>query len=132
MKTRSYTRYSEAFKHQVVQEIESGKFSSAHAAARAYGIPGMCTVANWLRKYGRKDLIPKKISITTMSERDENQELKKRVSELEKALADAYMQGLLNESYFELACERLNMDPEAFKKKHVSNLSSVAKRKGKQ
>jgi hypothetical protein len=36
------------------------------------------------------------------------------VSELEKALADAYMQGLLNESYFEIACERLNMDPEAF------------------
>lgn len=131
MKTKSYTRYSEAFKHQVVQEIERGKFSGAHAATRAYGIPGMCTVSNWLRKYGRQDLIPKKISISTMSERDENQELKKRVSELEKALADAYMQGLLNESYFEIACERLDMDPEVFKKKHVSNLSNARKRKGK-
>ena len=124
MKTRSYTRYSEAFKHQVVQEIETGRFSGVFAATRAYGIPGSETVKGWLRKYGRDDLLPKRINITTMNERDENQELKKRVSELEKALADAYMQGLLNESYFEIACEGLNMDPEAFKKKHVSNLSN--------
>ena len=132
MKTRSYTRYSEAFKHQVVQEIETGKFSGAFAATRAYGIPGSETVKGWLRKYGRQDLMPKRISITTMKERDENQELKKRVGELEKALADAYMRGLLNESYFEIACERLNMDPEAFKKKHVSHLSSARKRKASQ
>ena len=114
MKTRSYTRYSEAFKHQVIHEIETGKFDGAHAASQAYGIPGSETVNKWLLKYGRNDLMPKQIRITTMNERDEKQELKKRVSELEKALADAYMQGLLNESYFEIACERLNMDPEAF------------------
>lgn len=132
MKTRSYTRYSEAFKHQVVQEIESGKFSGAFAATRAYGIPGSETVKAWLSKYGREDLMPKRINITTVNERDETQELKKRVRELEKALADAYMRGLLSESYFEIACERLNMDPEAFKKKHVSNLSNGQKAKGKQ
>ena len=131
MKTRSYTRYSEAFKHQVIHEIETGKFDGAHAASQAYGIPGSETVNKWLLKYGRNDLMPKQIRITTMNERDEKQELKKRVSELEKALADAYMQGLLNESYFEIACERLNMDPEAFKKKHVSNLSNGLKRKTK-
>jgi transposase-like protein len=131
MKTRSYTRYSEAFKHQVVREIENGKFSGVFAATRAYGIPGSETVKGWLLKYGRDDLMPKRITVTTMSERDENQELKKRVSELEKALADAYMRGLLNESYFEIACERLNMDPETFKKKHVSHLSSARKGKAK-
>jgi len=131
MKTRNYVRYSEAFKHQVVREIETGKFSSAYAATQAYGIPGSETINKWLRKYGRKDLMPKRISITTMKERDENQELKKRVSELEKALADAYMRGLLNESYFEIACERLKVDPEAFKKKHVSKLSSAPKGKAK-
>ena len=131
MKTRSYTRYSEAFKHQVVQEIESGKFSGAFAASRAYGIRGAETVKGWLIKYGRDDLLPQRITVTTMSARDEKQELKKRVRELEKALADAYMQGLLNESYFEIACERLNMDPETFKKKHVSHLSSVPKTKTK-
>jgi transposase-like protein len=127
MKTRSCTRYSEAFKHQVIHEIETGKFDGAHAARQAYGIPGSETVNKWLRKYGREDLMPKRIHITTMKERDEKQELKKRVSELEKALADAYMQGLLNESYFEIACERINMDPEVFKKKHVSNLSNARK-----
>ncbi len=31
-------RYSEAFKQQVVQELEEGKFRSLHAACRAYGI----------------------------------------------------------------------------------------------
>ncbi len=31
-------RYSEAFKQQVVQGLDEGKFRSLHAACRAYGI----------------------------------------------------------------------------------------------
>ena len=36
-------KYSEAFKQQVVEEIEEGRFSSANEAARAYGIRGIST-----------------------------------------------------------------------------------------
>ena len=130
MKKNSYIRYGEAFKRQVVDQIEGGKFSGAFAASRAYGINGAATVTSWLRRYGRNDLIAKEITITTVSERDEKKQLEKRVSQLEKALADAHMKGLLNESYLQIACEGLKMDLEEFKKKAVSQLSDSPRRKG--
>ena len=68
---RSYVRYSEAFKRQVVAELEDGKFSSIGEANRVYGIRGAATVAQWIRKYGREGLLPKKVKIETMKERDE-------------------------------------------------------------
>jgi transposase-like protein len=71
MKASEAVRYSEAFKHQVISELESGKFSGPFAAARAYGIPGAETVSRWLRKYGRSDLMPRRVTITTMAEQDE-------------------------------------------------------------
>jgi len=123
MQTRTYIRYSEAFKRQVVSEIEAGKHRGASAAARAYGIKGSETVPLWLRRYGRPDAVPKKIHISTMAEEDENKALKQRVRELEKALADAYMKGLLEESYLEIACRQMGVDVDQFKKKHVTKLS---------
>ena len=124
MEKNSYIRYGEAFKRQVVDQIENGKFNSVLAASQAYGIRGSVTVTNWLRRYGREGLIAKEITITTVKERDEKKQLKKRVNQLERALADAHMKGLLNESYLEIACEGLDMEVEVFKKKHVSDLSS--------
>lgn len=131
METKSYIRYGEAFKRQVVHEIEIGKFSGANAASRAYGIKGSKTVRAWLRHYGREDLTPRRISITTMDQQDETKELRKRVRELEKALADSYMSGLLKESYLEMACERIGTDVESFKKKHVTGLSGERNARGK-
>ena len=129
MEKNSYTRYGEAFKRQVVDQIERGKFSGAFEASRAYGINGSATVTNWLRRYGREEFLAKQITISTVNERDEKKQLKKRVSQLEKALADAHMKGLLNESYLEIACEDLGLDVEVFKKKHVSDLSDVPGKK---
>lgn len=126
MKQRDLVRYSEAFKQQVVSELESGKFSSPFAAAKAYGIGGADTVSGWLRRYGREDLMPKRITITTMNEQDEKKALKERVRQLEKALADAHMKGLLDNAYLEIACERLGLDPAEFKKKHVTKVSGDA------
>ncbi len=64
-------RYSQAFKKQVVEEIAGGKFKSANQARRAYGIRGTATVTRWVEEYGREDLLPKRIRIETMKERDE-------------------------------------------------------------
>ncbi len=129
MEKSSYIRYGEAFKRQVVDQIENGKFNSVLGASRAYGIKGAATVTNWLRQYGREELLAKEITITTVNERDEKKQLKKRVSQLEKALADAHMKGLLNESYLQIACEGLEMDVEEFKKKAVSDLSDSPRKK---
>lgn len=129
MKKNRYIRYGEAFKRQVVDQIERGKFGGAFAASRAYGIKGAATVTNWLRQYGREDLIAREITINTVNQRDEKKQLEKRVSQLEKALADAHMNGLLNESYLQIACERLEIDLEEFKKKAVSQLSSSPRTK---
>ncbi len=53
---RSYVRYSEAFKRQVVAELEDGKYSSIGEANRVYGIRGAATVPQWIRKYGREGI----------------------------------------------------------------------------
>ena len=100
----------------MISEIESGKYSGPYAAAQAYGIKGACTVTAWLRRYGRSDLVKHQVLITTMEEHDEKKVLRKRVRELEKALADTHMKGLLGEAYLEIACEKLGVDPSDFKK----------------
>ena len=125
---RSFIRYSEAFKQQVISELESGKFSSISEANRVYGIRGAETVTQWLRKYGREDLLPKKVKIETMKERDELKEARKRIRELEAALADAHIDHSLGDSYLKIACERLGMDVSDFKKKNAITLSVLRKR----
>jgi len=128
MKQNEAVRYSEAFKQQVISELEAGKFSGAFAAARAYGIRGRGTIYGWLRKYGRGDLMARRVTITTMAEQDEAKALKQRVRELEKALADTHMKELLGEAYLEIACQRLGMDLEEFKKKAAMMQSEPPKR----
>ncbi len=68
MKESTAITYSEAFKRQVVDEIASGKYSSVYKAQQAYGIRGSTTVTKWIKKYGREDLLPKRVRIETMEE----------------------------------------------------------------
>jgi hypothetical protein len=75
------------------------------------------------------DLIPRQVTISTVEQKDEVKALRERVRKLERALADAHMKGLLEESYLEIACEQLGLDPTAFKKKYVTNLSEGPKPK---
>lgn len=124
MKRKETTRYSEAFKHQVIGEMESGRFTGPHAAARAYGIRGSTTISGWLRKYGRSELLARRITITTMAQEDEKKALQKRVRDLERALADTHMKGLLGDAYLQIACEGLGIDVAEFKKKAATKLSS--------
>jgi transposase len=125
---RSFVRYSEAFKRQVVAELERGKLGSITEASRVYGIRGAATVAQWIRKYGREGLLPKKVKIETLKERDELKEARKRVRQLESALADAHIDCSLGDSYLKIACERLGIDISDFKKKNAITLSELRKR----
>ena len=122
-------RYSQAFKKQVVEEIAGGKFKSANQARRAYGIRGTATVPRWVEEYGREDLLPKRIRIETMKERDELKESRKRIRALEAALADAHMDRCLGDAFLEIACEKLQTTPEELKKKSGLTLSDALGRR---
>jgi transposase-like protein len=125
---RCYVRYSEAFKRQVVAELEEGKFSSIGEANRVYGIRGSATLPQWIRKYGSERILPKKVKIETLKERDELKEARKRIRQLETALADAHIDCSLGDSYLKIACERLGIDVSDFKKKNAITLCELRKR----
>ena len=120
-------RYSEAFKRQVVGELERGKHPSIERARRVYGIRGTMTVRNWVRKYGSEELLPKRVRIETLKEQDELKVARKRIRELEAAVADAHIDHCLEKAYFHVLCERTGMDPDDFKKKNAMTLSDTRK-----
>ena len=86
---KNVIRYSEAFKRHVVKEIEEGKFNSLREAKEKYGVKGEVTINRWLKKYGKNHLLPRKVRIEMPDEQDTIKQLKKRIKQLEKALADA-------------------------------------------
>ena len=125
-------RYSEAFKRQVVGELEQGGHRSLHSACRAYGIGATTTVSSWVRRYGREDLLPKNVRVETMKERDELKEARKRIRDLEAAVADAHIDHCLEKAYLHIACDRMGVDPDDFKKKNVMTLSDTRKPRKRQ
>jgi len=119
-------RYSEAFKQQVVSELEEGRFGSPYEASQAYGIRGHATVRRWVQQYGKGHLLNKVVRVEKQGEAGEIKRLKERVRQLESALADAYIDGALAESYFEILCERTKTDAEAFKKNTLGQCAPSA------
>lgn len=124
-------RYSEAFKRQVVEQIAGGKYSSPQRAKKAYGIRGSETVEGWVKKYGRADLLPKRIRIESMKEVDQLKAAKMRIRELEAALADAHIDQCLEHAFLEIACERMDVGVDDFKKKNELTLSDVRRKPGR-
>lgn len=120
MSTQSYKgtirRYSDAFKRQVVEAIEQEGYTHPQAALR-YGC-SEASIHRWVKRYGKNHLLNKIVRIQTMDEADRIAELTEQVNKLKTALADTHLDQAMAESYFELACKRLGVDPEAFKKKH--------------
>ena len=113
-------RYSEAFKLQVLRELEEGRWEGRSAAARAYGLSGHATIAYWARQYGKEHLMGKVIRVEQARELNEARELRKRVRELEKALADAHLEHRFDEAYLKIACRAAGIeDVEGFKKKNA-------------
>jgi len=109
-------RYSEAFKMAVVRELEANDLAYLHVQ-RKYGIGGGSTVQQWVRKYGNGSR-GKIIRVEKPEEISEVERLKKRVRQLETALANSNIDLALERAYTEMACERAGIkDVEAFKKK---------------
>ena len=114
---KSAIRYSEAFKMKVVTELEREGLTLA-AVRGKYGIKGCDTVQGWLAKYGNGTR-GKIIRVETPEQINEVKQLKHRVKLLEKLLADANIEIVLEQAYTQIACERAGIkDVEAFKKKN--------------
>jgi transposase-like protein len=110
-------RYSEAFKMQLVGEIEREALPVVVVRDK-YGIRGAGTVEAWVRKYGNGSR-GKVIRVETPQEINELQRLKERVKRLERLLADANIELTVEKAYTQIACERAGIrDVEEFKKKH--------------
>jgi transposase-like protein len=113
---RVINRYSSAFKLKVVNEIESGKLS-INQAMEIYDIAGGATISRWIRNLGKSHLLSKIVRIEMKDETDKVKELKERVRQLEKLLANKELDNLMNEAFLELLAEDNEVDLDEFKKK---------------
>lgn len=125
-KGKIVVRYSEAFKMQLIQELESGKLDSIEHARRSYGIAGTTTIQKWLKKYGRNDLRAKVVRVEKPNEQDQIKRLRNEVKALRSALAETQVENLVNRSVYEVLCNEVGVDPGEFKKK--ANMPPLAKR----
>jgi len=92
---KTYKRYSEAFKRQVVAEYEQGH--SASALSRKYGIGAINTVLTWVKRYAHEGLRHETVHIQTSAEATQVQQLHQELALLRQALADLTVQKLLLE-----------------------------------
>jgi transposase-like protein len=123
-------RYSEAFKVRLVEEVAAGKYRSLNEAGRRNGIRGCATLGRRMKQYGRADMLPKRIKVETMNEIDELREARKRIRELEAALANAHMDYCLESAFLDIACGKLGTSTEELKKKNVITLAGLRKTRG--
>jgi transposase-like protein len=121
-------RYSEAFKNQVLQEIESGALNFT-TARNKYGIRGVQTIQSWAKKYGSFGILPKIIRVESPNERDQIKDLKAQIKQLKHALADVTVDRIIAESTLEVICEQRGLDVEEVKKKAGLLLQERAKGK---
>src|SRR6267154_3359926 len=113
---RATVRYSEAFKREIVRELEAGEIGYG-SIRRKYGIRGGGTVQRWLGPYGTGSK-GKVIRVQTPEEINEMEQLKRRIHQLEKALADSNIDLAMERAYTQMACERAGIkDVQEFKKK---------------
>lgn len=123
-KRKPSIRYSQAFKLELVRELESSG-ESFEQVRRKYGL-GRSTLQDWVRKYGNGTR-GRIIRVEKPEEIDEKKRLKQRVRQLEELLATANIDLTLTEAYLEMACERAGIkDVEGFKKKVAGQRSIPA------
>jgi transposase-like protein len=108
MKKEPIKRYSQAFKRQVVRDYESG--TSIYQLRQKYGVGGYETIKGWIKKYGRFGIRTEKVVIQTVEDQMEVQAMKARITELEKALADAVIDNRMLTTTIEVASEQLELD----------------------
>lgn len=101
---------------QLVREVEQAGLTCNHVR-RKYGVRAAGTVPAWVRKYGNGSW-GRRIRVETPEEINRTEQLKRRVQALERALADANIELVLERQFTRIACERAGIrDVAEFKKK---------------
>jgi len=121
---RTYKKYSEAIKKQVVSEYEAG--SSISELNRKYGITGGQTVQSWIKKYAKEGMRHRYIRIQQIDEINQVKALEKRIKELEQALGKTTLEKLKLESIIEELEETYGLGP--VKKNAVRSLSDLSEK----
>jgi transposase-like protein len=104
----------------VVRELEEQDLPFEQVR-RKYGILGCFTVQAWVRKYGNGSR-GKRIVVQKPEEINEVARLRAELRRVKEALADAHVDLALERAFTEVACKRIGMDPEEFKKKAAGQL----------
>lgn len=104
----------------VVREVEEQDLPFEHVR-RKYGIMGAATVQKWVRQYGNGSR-GKIIRVEKPNEINEMVRLKAELRRAKEALADAHIELALERAYTEVACERMGLEVEEFKKKAAGKL----------
>ena len=105
----TYIRYSEAFQKKVVEEIRRGKFTM-EGSKRYYDIRGATTVKGWLKKWGTKGDLARKVVIEMPDEVEEKKKLKEEIKKLKIALADSVLKNQVYETLIEVVDEHYKTD----------------------
>ena len=112
-------KYSTAFKQQIVNEYEDG--SSIRSLNSKYAIGGNNTVKQWIEKYSRQGLRHRLMVIQTPEEQNEVKELKEKIAQLEKAVAQLTLDKIMLESTLEVVEEELGEIPKKSGEPRSSN-----------
>ena len=96
---KTFRRYGEAFKRQVVLEYESGV--SVNALKQKYGIGGSETINLWIKKYAKDGFRHNLIRIQSTHEIDQIKALEGHIEELERTLGKVTLEKLKLESIVE-------------------------------
>jgi len=109
-------RYSESFKLKVLDELTKGNHSKRQIAL-TYGVQSS-TINEWIRKYDRKDLMNTRVTVQTDDEITRIKALQKELKQLKELLIRKDLDKLINDSYLEIAAEKLGYkDVQELKKK---------------
>jgi transposase-like protein len=108
----------------VVIEVEEEGLSYQEAARR-YGIKGGQTIQNWIKKFGKYELLNKIIRVETMDEKDRIKQLEEENSKLKIALADS----LMAKRCLEVVIEEADKEYKIDLKKKLDAAASVNSRK---
>jgi transposase-like protein len=122
---KTYKRYSEAFKRDVVSEYEAG--ISVHSLQKKYDIRGSGTINGWIKKYAREGFRHELVRIQNKDEIQQIKILEKKNEELEKALGKVTLEKLKLESILEELEESYGVEI----KKNEAPSSSDLQRKSK-
>ncbi len=98
-------RYSEPFKLKILAELSTGKYTKSELG-KLYSI-APTTINEWIRKYQRKDLMNTRVKVETKDEITRIKALQKEIEQLKKLLLKKDLDQMVEESYLEVAAEKL-------------------------